>query len=532
MGSITKRTSKDGKIRFKATVRVDRTGYPAFSKSKTFSKKSLAEEWIRRLESEIELNPDKVLKQQPKSKTLKECIQQYLNEIDGFAETKVSSLKHLCTFDIAEQDIQQLSRQDFSAYALLRRHGDESLQLEAVAPATILKDLSHLKAVLTHAENIWGLDIEHVLVEYEKALIALRKSRIVTRSKTRTRLPTKEELQKLTNYFYKSWKRVSTSAPMHLIMWLAIYTARRQDELCNLHLSDFDKINQQWLIRDIKNPNGSDGNHRYAHLEPNALLVIEELMKPDIRKRMARLGLDMQLLIPVKAQTVSSFFTRACQYCNIEDLCFHDLRHESATRYAEDGLTIPQLQTITLHESWNSLKRYVNLKKRGERLDYLEAIMEAENNYNEHYKNWSKKQYYIALVDKLEELEQEQEINTNYLFLNSTIERFIRIYQNNKYFKRLHTKQNFNKNPFAWNHEEFCFYADDIQLAWKDWLIDNIYIDWSELPKDCTHLNIVNFSIIKKTQDRILVWDKIESCWIDSFNMYLFVEQEHKQKPV
>lgn len=61
---------------------------------------------------------------------------------------------------------------------------------------------------------------------------------------------------------------------------------------------------------------------------------------------------------------------------------FHDLRHEAATRYAEDGFTIPQLQTITLHESWNTLKRYVNLKKRGTRLEFEEAIRVAEDNYN------------------------------------------------------------------------------------------------------------------------------------------------------
>ena len=62
---------------------------------------------------------------------------------------------------------------------------------------------------------------------------------------------------------------------------------------------------------------------------------------------------------------------------DIRDLRFHDLRHEGATRLAEDGATIPQIQRATLHDSWSSLQRYVNLRRRGDRLDFAEAIANA-----------------------------------------------------------------------------------------------------------------------------------------------------------
>jgi uncharacterized DUF497 family protein len=35
-----------------------------------------------------------------------------------------------------------------------------------------------------------------------------------------------------------------------------------------------------------------------------------------------------------------------------------------------------------MKESWNTLKRYVNLKKRGRRLDFAEAMSVAEAEYN------------------------------------------------------------------------------------------------------------------------------------------------------
>lgn len=61
MGTVTKRQLLDGTIRYRAQVRIKKEGYPDFKASKTFSKKSLADEWIKRTEAEIELNPDKIL---------------------------------------------------------------------------------------------------------------------------------------------------------------------------------------------------------------------------------------------------------------------------------------------------------------------------------------------------------------------------------------------------------------------------------------------------------------------------------------
>ena len=45
----------------------------------------------------------------------------------------------------------------------------------------------------------------------------------------------------------------------------------------------------------------------------------------------------------------------------IEDLHFHDLRREGASRLAEDGATIPEIQQVSLHESWSSLEIYVRM---------------------------------------------------------------------------------------------------------------------------------------------------------------------------
>ncbi|TWV79829.1 tyrosine-type recombinase/integrase, partial [Moraxella sp. VT-16-12] len=169
--------------------------------------------------------------------------------------------------------------------------------------------------------------------------------------------------QKYTHY--------KSAYPMHLIMWLAIYTTRRESELTRMALADFD--GEHWLIKDMKNPKGSLGNHKHVKIPTSALPVIRALQEPSIRKNMmACKYYDESLLLPLDGKNISKLFTEACKILGIDDLHFHDLRHEGATRLAEQGLTIPQMQEITGHDSWNSLQRYTNLKKRPKTVEYDE----------------------------------------------------------------------------------------------------------------------------------------------------------------
>lgn len=137
MGTVTKRQTKDGTTRYRAQVRVQRQGYPEFKQSKTFSKKSLAEEWIKRTGAEIELHPEKMLNPevQLKHKTFREFIFQYLDEADSFARTKTGALQHIASLDISEKNIYSLTRQDFSEYTIIYRTGDQVEMLNGISPS-------------------------------------------------------------------------------------------------------------------------------------------------------------------------------------------------------------------------------------------------------------------------------------------------------------------------------------------------------------------------------------------------------------
>lgn len=368
-GTITTRKTKDGQVRYRAQIKIDRAGLGKFTESRTFSKRSLASEWLRQRTAEIERNPD-ILLETPKQKimTLGEAITRYLDDVgDSFAKSKVQSTRFLGKWPIAQKPINELTRTDYVEHINLRRRGYPQLDSAAISSSTAGQDLYYIRAVLIHAEMTWGDSVK--VAELDAARRGLSKSRVISKSAVRHRLPTAEELQQLTTYFYNRYQRKNSTYPMHLIMWAAIYLCRRDAELCRIKISDTDIVRRTMIVRDVKSPDGSSGNHKKARIPDVAVTVINDLLKAR-----EKLDCDDDRLIPVDAKSVSTYFAHACKILNIQDLRLHDLRHEGATRLAEDGLTIPQIQQVTLHESWGSLQLYVNITPRGDRLDYEEAM--------------------------------------------------------------------------------------------------------------------------------------------------------------
>lgn len=364
VGTITQRKLKDGTIRYRAEIRINKKGFPEYKESQTFGSKKIAAGWIAKREAEIEKNPEILFGQEEViDLTLTDAINKYLAEVGGdYGRTKTYSLKLIQKFPIARHVITEIKSTHIAEHVALRKAGIDSLRLLPVASSTLQHELLHIRGVLSHAAVMWDIDID--LNAFDKATSQLRKTRQISSSQKRERLPTNEELLVLTKYFSQKWRNTNYSYPMHLIIWFAIFSCRREAEITRMELRDFDSFNHSWKIRDLKNPTGSKGNHKDFNVLPSCKKIIEILSQTEIRKRMLRRGYSEEYLIPLSPKTIGAEFRKACKLLGIEDLKFHDLRHEGCTRLAEQGLTIPQIQQVSLHDSWGSLERYVSVKKR------------------------------------------------------------------------------------------------------------------------------------------------------------------------
>ncbi|WOE42060.1 site-specific integrase [Acinetobacter chinensis] len=374
MGTISQRKLADGTIRFRAEIRISRKGLANFKESKTFNSMRLAQKWLAMREEEIEENPEILLGRSDVTNiTLANAIEKYLDEVGNeYGRTKTYCLRLIQKFPIAQYIITKIRPADISEHVALRKGGYAKLDLKPIATSTLQHELLHIRGVLSHASVMWDVNVD--LAGFDKATAQLRKTRQISSSGKRDRLPTTAELKKLTEYFYRKWQKPVYSYPMHLIMWFAIFSCRRESEITEMLLADYDEDNEVWKVRDLKNPNGSKGNHKEFNVLEPCQKMIELLQRKDVRKRMLKRGYDKDLLIPLSPRTIGGEFRNACKLLGIEDLRFHDLRHEGCTRLAEQGLTIPQIQQVSLHDSWGSLERYVSVKKRKKTIELDEVL--------------------------------------------------------------------------------------------------------------------------------------------------------------
>ena len=67
-------------------------------------------------------------------------------------------------------------------------------------------------------------------------------------------------------------------------------------------------------------------------------------------------------LFTYTARGLSGAFLKLCRKVKIDDLHFHDLRHEATSRLFEKGLNPVEVATITGHKDTKMVIRYTHLR--------------------------------------------------------------------------------------------------------------------------------------------------------------------------
>ena len=218
-----------------------------------------------------------------------------------------------------------------------------------VEPQTCGNYFSHLSNIFTVARPAWGYPLSRQ--EFDDAVTVLKKLGLIHKGTERNRRPTLEELDRLMEHFGRILEHRPSSIPMPKIVAFALFSTRRQEEITLLRWEDLD--GDRILVRDMKHPGDKKGNNVYCELPAEALAVIQAM--PRVVER----------IFPYSTDAISAAFTRACRFLGIDDLRFHDLRHEGISRLFEMGRTIPQVAAVSGHRSWTSLKRYTHIRQTG-----------------------------------------------------------------------------------------------------------------------------------------------------------------------
>jgi integrase len=328
-------------MRYTAIVRIRRGGKILHRESRTFAHRSAALSWARHREVELE-NPGALVRVQHGAPTLAELIRWYIDTFETISKWRRSKQTHLEFLE--RHSIGKANAMTLTS-AMLIDHV-RSRRADGAGPATVINDLIWIGVVLRAAKNVKELPVRSEITQ--EASSACRELRLISKPRRRARRPTSDELARLREYFAGRDRRARI--PMQAIVEFAIASARREAEICRLEWRDNDAATRTGLVRDAKHPTSKDGNHRRFKYTPEAWAIVEHRSRASAH------------IFPYDPKSVGAAFTRACHVLGIEDLRFHDLRHEATSQLFERGYQIHEVAQFTLHESWNELKRYTNLK--------------------------------------------------------------------------------------------------------------------------------------------------------------------------
>ena len=315
--------------------------YGGTRKGQTFDRKSDAKAWAQKMESQSQLVKVNGYAPPPANSTVSDLIDRYRElELREPGRSKAATLEMLKADPLGKVRLASLSALAFRDFV------DRRVKAGA-GGVTIAGDLSTMSAVLK-----WGRHARRLDLPVDLAVDARRDLQyrgLKTRSRERDREPTDAELARL----YAHWSENKRQRiDMVTICRFALATAMRQDEICRIQIEDINHIERTVVIRNRKDPREKDGNDQTVPLLPPAWAIVQPIIKD--RTSGAVFG--------VRAASVSTAFTRACEALGIEDLHFHDLRHRATADLFRQGLDIPRVALMTGHKTWAQLRRYTNIK--------------------------------------------------------------------------------------------------------------------------------------------------------------------------
>ncbi|GGF56354.1 integrase [Azorhizobium oxalatiphilum] len=349
MGTIITRNRKDGSTGYHAQIVIKRDGRVQHRETRTFDRRQAAAAWLEGREKDL-AKPGALERLKDADPPLSKAILRYTQEsLKEIGTTKAQVLRAILEFPIADMACSRITSVELVEFA-------KAKIATGVVPLTVANYMSHLSAVFRVASAAWGFKLD--MAEMEKARVVTARLGYTGKGMSRDRRPSLDELDKLLTHFSEVERRRPRAVPMTKVVVFALFSARRQDEIVRIAWEDLQEDGSRVLVRDMKNPGQKIGNDVWCDLPAEALAVIRSMPR---RKSGP--------IFPYSRLAISANFTRACAFLGIEDLHFHDLRHEGVSRLFEMGNNIPHVAAVSGHRSWSSLKRYTHLQKTGDKYE-------------------------------------------------------------------------------------------------------------------------------------------------------------------
>ncbi len=306
-------------------AQIRRKGYEP--QSQTFDTKVEAAAWARSIEGKMDRGVF-ISRKEVEATTLREAIERYIREVSPLkkgARQEIDRFKIILCDPVCGMILAAIHGKDIAGF--------RDRRLATVSPSTVNRDLNLLSHVFTVVLKDWSMPLPANPVQL------IRRPKVLSSAARHRRLEGNEEMRLIESCreYGGQW--------LEAVVALAIETAMRRGELFNLRWEHVHLKHKQLHIPESKN-----GTSRDVPLSSRAIHILESLPR----------SLDGQVFQFKSPEQISVQFHRACQKANepIEDLRFHDLRHEATSRIAEKVPDVHTLAKITGHKTLQMLARY------------------------------------------------------------------------------------------------------------------------------------------------------------------------------
>ncbi len=294
-------------------------------RSKSFATKFDASDWAKAQEIEIANASSQKL-----NVTLKELLDKFGRDVSSHrkgARWEKLRLQKLSRNAFTEKPVYDVTTEDFA------RWRDAELA-RGLKTESVRRELNLFSSVFTIARKEWGFN------DLQSPISNLRKP---PKGKPRFRRITDDELERLAYVtgFVEGQIADTGAKRVFLAALFAIETAMRAGEITRLRKQDIDPHHRVASLYDTKN-----ADDRSVPLSSRALELLAMLPEQDP-------------LFGFKGDGISSLFRKYREKAGIDDLTFHDTRHEAITRLAKK-LHVLDLARMTGHRDLKKLMIYYN----------------------------------------------------------------------------------------------------------------------------------------------------------------------------
>ncbi|MES1197312.1 MAG: tyrosine-type recombinase/integrase [Pseudomonadota bacterium] len=242
------------KRRGKWRVQIRRNGHAL---SRTFHRKTDADEWARQAEHGIDKEIDPSTKRISGKDTFASLIDLHIDDLQAVGKPLRRSKEYVLERlreELGGTPLTNLTRERIILYGRQRAKA-------GAGPATLAVDISFIGTVLTHAAAVHGVAVNTEAVRL--ARVALRRLGLVGAPRERERRPSEKELERLFAYFDANER---LTIPMTRVVKFAVATAMRIDEIFRIEWTTLDARTRTILVSDRKDPRKKDGNDQRVPL--------------------------------------------------------------------------------------------------------------------------------------------------------------------------------------------------------------------------------------------------------------------------